>query len=377
MKFDLTDDQEAFLGTAKRFLADHAPLSDVRALWPSREGYSADYWKVAAELGWTAAFVPEPLGGGSVSGRPAEDAALVAEAMGDQVSPGPFLPANVVAAGVAHNGSAGDHATVLSGIAAGEVTPTWALAERGGLWAGILPEIATQVERGRDHLSLRGVKTYVEAAGTADCFLVAARCDAGLTQVLVPVDTPGVRIESGRSLDITRRFGTVTFEAELPLAAIVGSWGEAAATIEHQLCIAVVLQCAESVGAADHVLHTTLAYGQDRYAFGRPITSFQALKHRIADMLQWLEFSKAATSALARALDSTGPDDPSVLASVAKAYVADHCLDIIDECVQLIGGIGVTWEHEIHLYSRRVAVNRALYGTPEQHRERLCLLLGI
>jgi alkylation response protein AidB-like acyl-CoA dehydrogenase len=109
-------------------------------------------------------------------------------------------------------------------------------------------------------------------------------------------------------------------------------------------------------------------------AFGRPIVSFQALKHRIADMLQWLEFSKAIAEALATEIDAGG-GTASRLASVAKAYVADRCLDVVDECVQISGGIGVTWEHHLHLYSRRIAVNRALFGTPEQHKKRLGTLL--
>jgi alkylation response protein AidB-like acyl-CoA dehydrogenase len=123
------------------------------------------------------------------------------------------------------------------------------------------------------------------------------------------------------------------------------------------------------------VFEFTIEYAQDRYAFGRPIASFQALKHRIADMLVWLEFSKSIADGAARAVDRD--DDAARLVSVAKAYVGDRCLDLIDDCVQINGGIGVTWEHDIHIYSRRAAVNRAVYGSPEEHKERLCTLLEV
>jgi alkylation response protein AidB-like acyl-CoA dehydrogenase len=228
----------------------------------------------------------------------------------------------------------------------------------------------------RLHTRMRGAKAYVEAAGAADVFLVTARDGEGLTQVLVPADTPGVTVTPGRSIDLVRRYGSITFDgARVPTQAVLGEVGGAAATVEHQLEIALALQCAESVGAADRVFAFTVEYAQDRFAFGRPIASFQALKHRIADMLQWLEFSKAIADAAANAIDRD--DNAARFVSVAKAYIGDRCLDIIDDCVQINGGIGMTWEHDIHLYSRRVALNRAVYGSPEEHKERLCALLDV
>jgi alkylation response protein AidB-like acyl-CoA dehydrogenase len=128
------------------------------------------------------------------------------------------------------------------------------------------------------------------------------------------------------------------------------------------------------VGIADRTLEFTIEYGRDRVAFGRPIVSFQSLKHRIADMTVWLEGSKAVTDALAAAVDAGDPEGSS-LASVAKAYVGEHCLDIVDDCVQITGGIGVTWEHDIHLYNRRAVVDRAVLGSPEEHKQRLAALM--
>ncbi len=154
----------------------------------------------------------------------------------------------------------------------------------------------------------------------------------------------------------------------------MGEPGQAAPAVERQLRLALALQCAEMVGIADRALEFTLEYGRDRFAFGRPIVSFQALKHRIADMTVWLEGSKAVSRRAGRR-HRRQRAEVAKLTAVAKAYVGEHCLDIVDDCVQITGGIGVTWEHDIHLYNRRAAVDRAIYGTPEEHKDRLTALL--
>ena len=382
MNLELTEDQEFFRETTRRFLEEQAPLTKVRELWEHEDGFDRDWWRQAAELGWTSLFVPESFGGGSLSGAPTVDAVIVAEEMGRLVSPGPFLPVNVVAAALGAEGSESQQAAVLPGLLAGDSIATWAFAEPGGAWNGAGIDTTATIDG--DTVVLRGTKAYVEAAGVADWFLVTARAtgedsdDHGrLTQVLVPAGTEGTTVTRGRSLDITRRFGSIAFDdARVPVDAIVGAPGGADAQVERQLELALALQCAETVGGADRVFEFTIEYAQDRYAFGRPIASFQALKHRIADMLVYVEFAKAITDGVARAIDADDADTPR-LASVAKAYVADRCLDVIDDCVQINGGIGVTWEHDIHLYSRRAAVNRAVYGSPEQHKERVGALLGV
>jgi alkylation response protein AidB-like acyl-CoA dehydrogenase len=376
VNLELTEDQEFFRETTRRFLDSEAPLTTVRALWDTTDGLERDWWSKAAELGWTTLFVPEAHGGGSLSGHPVQDAVIVAEEMGRIAAPGPFLPVNVVCAALARDGSDQLQAEMFAGLLAGETIATWAFAERGGTWdaAGVSLTAAPD----GDAIVLTGEKAFVEAAGVADHFLVTGRTGEGLTQVIVPADANGVTVTRGRSIDLVRRYGSINFDGvRVPASAVVGDVGGAAASVEHQLEIALALQCAETVGAADRVFEFTIEYAQDRYAFGRPIASFQALKHRIADMLVWLEFSKSITDAAAKAVDGQGHEDPARLVSVAKAYVADRCLDIIDDCVQINGGIGVTWEHDIHIYSRRVAVNRAVYGSPEEHKERLCALLEV
>ncbi len=152
--------------------------------------------------------------------------------------------------------------------------------------------------------------------------------------------------------------------------------GRAAAAAERQLQIALALQCAETAGIVDRVFAFTVEYAFDRSSFGRPLASYQALKHRFADMKMWLEACHATAQGAAEAVEAGSPVAPE-LVSVAASYVGDHATDIIQDCVQMHGGIGVTWDHDIHLYLRRATVNRALYGAPDQHRERLAALLGI
>jgi alkylation response protein AidB-like acyl-CoA dehydrogenase len=280
---------------------------------------------------------------------------------------------NVVAAALAWYGSEEQQAAVLPGLLSGDDVATWALAEPGGRWD--TDSVATTVRSDGDEIVLDGDKAYVEAVGVASQLLVTARDGDGVTNVLVAVDAPGVSVGRGRSIDMTRRFGSVSFrDVRLPAAAVVGTRGGAAAAVDRFIALALALQCAEMVGVADRTLEFTLEYGAERMAFGRPVVSFQALKHRIADMTVALEASKAVSDELAAAIDDERAD-VTKLASVAKAYVGEHSLDIVDDCVQITGGIGVTWEHDIHLYNRRAAVDRAVYGTPEEHKARLVTIL--
>jgi alkylation response protein AidB-like acyl-CoA dehydrogenase len=217
---------------------------------------------------------------------------------------------------------------------------------------------------------LDGVKSPVEDAQVADVLLVTAKAREGLTQFLVPSDAAGLSITTLQSLDLTRRFSQIEMRGvEVSSREIVGEIGGAEEAIERELSLAVALQCAETVGATDRAFDMTLAYVKERKAFGRPVGSYQAIKHRCADMLLWLESAKAATVAAVNAVqaDSGG----SAAASLAKAYVGDRCPVVVRECLQFHGGIGFTWEHDLHLFMRRVESNAAIYGNADYHRDRL------
>jgi alkylation response protein AidB-like acyl-CoA dehydrogenase len=373
---ELSEDQAFFRDTTRKFLAAETPLTTVRDLYQVPDGFDPRWWRQAAELGWTSMFVPEAHGGGSLSGRPTVDAVIVAEEMGRMVAPGPFLPVNVVAAALAWSGTDQQQAELLPDLVTGQRIASWALAERGGRWTSDALEASATPDG--DSIVVTGEKRYVEAGAVADVLLVSARTGDGTTQVLVPADAKGVTVARTRSVDMTRRFATVTFDGvRVPPEAVVGELGGAAAAVERQATLALALQCAELVGVADRALELTIEYGRDRFAFGRPIVSFQALKHRIADMTVWIEGSKAVADALAAAVDGDASfaAGPAELARVAKAYVGEHATDIVDDCVQITGGIGVTWEHDIHLYGRRAIIDRATYGTPEEHKHALAQAL--
>ena len=377
MDTNLTADQELLADTTRRFLESECPITEVRRLHDEApDGFDRDFWRRGCELGWTALLVGEDDGGGSVSGDGLLDLVLVAEEIGRFVSPGPLVPVNVVADALTRRGTAAQRAAVLPGLVSGDAIATWAFAEANDGWDAAGVTLAAGQD-GADQWRLDGAKTFVQDAAIADWFLVTARTGDGLTQFLVPSDTPGVSVTRLGTLDFTRQFGAITFDQVLVTGgAVVGEVGGAAADVERQLEVAAVLHDAETVGATDVVFTFTLEYAKDRVAFGRPIGSYQALKHRFADMRTWLEGCHATATASARAVQSDA-DDAAELVSVAKSYISDRCPSIIQDCVQLHGGIGVTWEHDLHLYLRRVAQNAALYGSVEQHRERLAALIGM
>jgi len=376
-----SEDQELFRQTTRRYLETTSPVSTVRQ-WAEKEpaGYPARWWQQGAELGWTSLLVAEEHGGGSVSTNGLADLVLVAEELGRMVSPGPLVSANVVASALSAEGTKPQRAEVLANLLSGEEVVAWCLQEPGGRWdpASIeLRAVATD-----DGFVLDGEKGPVEGGTTARHLLVAAKVDGGLTQFLVATDTPGVSITELQSLDLQRRFSTVRFDrAAVPADAVVGDVGGAANQLERQLRLAVVLQCAGMVGAINHMFERTLEYAGDRYSFGRPLASYQALKHRFADLKLWLEASHATATGAARALagelEGACTERVGELVSVAKSYIGDRAPAILQDCVQLHGGIGVTWDHDLHLYLRRVVQDRSLHGTPEDHRERIAAGIGM
>jgi alkylation response protein AidB-like acyl-CoA dehydrogenase len=371
---DLSDDQEMFRATTRKFLEQVAPMARVRELWSSDEGFDRSAWAQAAELGWFAAFADEGDGGGSVSGRPLADASIVVEEAGRALFAGPVIPTNIVVGAIAGHGSEAQRAAHLPGLIGGETTAAWAFAENGDRWDGASIEL--RAKRHGDGFRLSGSKSCVQDAATADLVLVSAVAEEGLAQFLVPAGAAGMAVQPLVALDGGRRFADVRFDdVVVPASGLVGQLGGAAEAIERQRDVAIVLTCAETVGAVDRCFEMTLEYARMRKAFGRPIGSYQALKHRFADMLLWLEGSKAITVAAAEAADLDV--DRAQVASVAKSYVCDRAQAIVRDCLQIHGGIGYTWEYDLHLFLRRVDSNAALYGGVAVHEDRLAALVGL
>jgi alkylation response protein AidB-like acyl-CoA dehydrogenase len=370
----LGDDQTLLRETAAKFIEGVCPLSEVRALADSDDGVDPDYLRQAAELGWFAMLVPEEFGGGSISGESVRDLAIVAEERGRGLQPGPFVPMNVVAAALARSGTPAQQAELLPAIAGGETIATWAVADSTG---GFDPGSAVEAVPDADAWILRGEAGLVQDGGLASWFLVTAAGPEGLTQFLIPASTEGVSVRRLASHDITQRFAVVTFaDARVAAETVVGTPGAAADDVEHQLQIALVLSVAETVGAMDVLFEMARQYAVDRIAFGRPIGSFQAVKHQLADMSMGLEGAKAISVAATRAVQA-GTDDAGETASMAKAWVGDTGVDIAQGCFQVFAGIGYTWEHDSHLYLRRLTLNSLLFGDPDWHRERICRIHGL
>jgi alkylation response protein AidB-like acyl-CoA dehydrogenase len=368
---ELSEDQEFFLATTRKFLSAEAPITAVRALELDPAGFGAEYWRRGAGLGWTSLLVPEEHGGGSVAEHGLADLVLVAEEMGRRVAPGPLSPANLVASAVGTRGNPVQRLAVLPGLLSGDAVAAWT-------GPGLVPATAAaDDEDDGDGWVLTGEAAPVEAGAQADHLLVAAQTPEGPTLLLIEPDLPGVEVVPLDGLDLVRRWAAVRFDgARVPASAVVGEAGGAAGEIERLWHVACVLQCAEMVGVMDAVFEMTLEYLGDRYSFGRPLSSYQALKHRIADQKMWLEASHAAATAAARAV-AHDAEDSAELVSAAKAWIGPHATELVQDCIQLHGGIGVTWEHDLHLYLRRATVDRLTYGAPEDHAERVATgLLG-
>ena len=234
-------------------------------------------------------------------------------------------------------------------------------------------EVATSIRFDGDELVVDGVKRPVESATQASHLLVTGNTDGALTQVLVPAAATGVSIRPMEGVDLTRRFSEVRFDGvRLSADALVGEFSHAAEQVERQLQLAVVMTTAQSVGAMQVAFDMTVEWAFDRFSFGRALASYQALKHRFADMKTGLEASHAIADAAALAV-SEGSDEAADLASAAKAYIGDTGSELMHDCVQLHGGIGVTYEHDLHLYLRRHTTDRTLYGTPSEHRRRIAV----
>lgn len=368
MELTLTDDQEFFRDTTRRFLTAECPLTTVRSLAASADGFDRGYWRQGAELGWTSLLVGEDDGGGSISGDGVVDLTIVAEAFGRQVAPGPLVPCNIVASALSRSGTDAQRGEVLAGLLGGELVAAWC-GDDLALDPSAAPAVTATPAGGG--FVLDGSCAPVEAGAQADHLLVSALGPDGPLQFLLPAGAAGIVTTPLRSVDLVRRYARVDFAGvEVDASTQLGDGGSARGDLEHQLHAALVVQAAEMLGAVDRTFEFTLEWAFDRYSFGRPLASYQEIKHRFADMKMWLEASHGLATALAREVQAGAPSVAET-ASATKAYAGDHLPRLVQDCLQLHGGIGLTADHDIHLYLRRITADRSTYGTPADHRKRL------
>ncbi len=372
--FQRNSDQQLFEETTKKFLDTSCPTTKLKELVTDASGYEQAFWQQGAELGWTSLVVPDDVGGGSISAQGVKDLSLVAYQFGLHAAPGPLMGSNVVAAALGRWGSKEQQSGPLAELLSGEAAGAWALAEAPPHdRLGDIALAATEIEGG---FRLEGSKSPVEAGSDAAHILVTARSDAGLLQFLVPADSPFLTRHPLHGLDTTRRFARLDFDGvRLPASALVGAPEETAGAVDWLTDLAVTMQLAEMCGAMRWAFDTTVEWAFNRYSFGRPLASYQEIKHRFADMKLWLEASFAITAQAADAVDRDTPER-SELVSAGKFYIGRNGPELLQDCVQLHGGIGLTFDHDLHLFLRRVTTNAALFGTPSQHATRLTDILA-
>ncbi len=372
MKIDLNDELEMLRATTNLLACRYEP-SDPWVLPVPDEKFDRGGWAAGAELAWPAMLIPETFGGAGTSGGLVA-AAVVAEELGAALQPWPFAEVNVVADALARYGSDDLRRRFLPDLAAGATLISWAAADDRWSWDGSGRK--TVVEATPDGWLVSGRKVGVVQGGACDAFLVTAAGADGPVQLLVPASATGVKTTTLGGLDLTRNLAEVRFDrVHVDATATLGTPGDGE-PVERQLRVASLLCALDAIGATQRLFGQTVEYASSRVAFGRPIGSFQAIKHQLADGITWLEAAQAAAWRAAEALESDHPDSAEFV-SVAKSYVGFHCPMIVQMCMQVYGGIAMTWEHRAHLYLRRVRTDEALYGSARWHRERICRLVGM
>jgi len=357
--FSFSSDQQLLKNSARAFLDEHCKPAQVRLLWDDPRGESEALWKEMAQLGWLGLALPEDAGGSALG---LVETAILQEELGRAACPSPYLPTVLAAMAIDRFGSAAQKHRWLPAVAGGGARATVALMERA---LDLRPEsIETRADERGGKVVLSGVKQFVPWAHVADVILVPAQRAGSLAVYLVEASAPGVSITPLTSMDPGTRLGQVTLDA----AAVAAEAMLPAEAVPFLLERGAVGAAAEMLGAARRCLDMAVEYAKVREQFGQPIGSFQAIRHRCAEMLLDVENSHAATYYAAWALAS-GAEDGPLAASVAKSYVNDAARKVCGDAIQVHGGIGFTWEYDLHLYFKRAKALEPLYGDAEHHRE--------
>jgi len=374
MNLGISAEQRELRESVRRFLTERAPLTRVRELMEIPDGTDPDVWRQAsAQLGLPGIAVPEEYGGAGFSFA---EQSIVLEELGAALFTGPYLASAVLAAtALLASDDTEAKKDLLPGIAAGETVATLAFTEDGGSWepASIRLAATKTTENG---WRLDGHKSFVLDGHAADLILVVAanRTDGTLSLFAVAGPANGLTRRPLPTLDQTRKLARLAFD-HTP-ARLVGEPGAARAVLDHTLDVAAVALAAEQLGGAQRALDMAVAYAKVRQQFGRPIGSFQAIKHRCADLLLEVESLRSAVGYAAAAV-AAGSAEVAVLAPLLKAYASEVYSHVAGENIQIHGGIGFTWEHDAHLYLKRAKASELFLGDASYHRERLATRIGL
>jgi len=378
MDIGFTEEQELLRDTARKFLDGECPTTFVRRMMASDAAVTPEFWQKLAEQGWLGITYPEDDGG---SGLGLVDLVVLMEEVGRAVMPGPY-PATVLLGGaaIAEAGSPAARREWLPRIAAGDAKATLAVTEPNARWDAAGIALAAREERGG--FTLSGSKMFVPDAHLADVLVVAARSrdgstmEDGVSLFLVPKATAGLAVTLLPSVDETRKLCEVRLDhVTVPAGALLGELHQGWRPLSRVIDRAAVALSAEMCGAAQRVLDMTVDYAKMRVAFGKPIGSYQGVKHKCADMLIEIENAKSLTYYAAWAVDE-GEPDAALAVSMAKAAASDAGRKVCAAGIQLHGGIGMTWEHDLQLYLKRVKASEIAFGDATWHRERIARLMG-
>ncbi|HJW68268.1 MAG TPA: acyl-CoA dehydrogenase family protein [Candidatus Binatia bacterium] len=361
MDFGLSQDQVLLKDTIRRWLEAECPTTRVRAVMESASGHDPALWRGLADLGVTGLQVPPAHGG---AGLELLDVALAAEELGWACTPGPFLGSAMATAALLASDDTEAHRRWLPGIASGEVVATLAIGEDSDEWD------AAKLGTCAEGAALHGQKTLVPAATVADVIVVAAQDASGPGLWLVERGARGLEVGALQGTDMTRRVATVTLRGT-PATKLTG--GHAA--IDRARDAGLVLLAADAYGGARRCIDMTARYTLTREQFGQPIGAFQAVKHQLADVVTDVEPALSLWWYAAHAWDHI-PDRAERHAALAKAHLADLFDRVTRVCTELHGGIGFTWEYDLHLWFRRAVFDRAYLGNAEYHRARAADLAG-
>ena len=370
MNFAFTEEQEELRNIVSAFMEDKSPETAVRDLMETDTGYDEAVWsQMAEQLGLQSLIIPEEYGG---QGFGYVELTVVLEEMGRSLICAPFFSSVVLGANaLLHSGNEDAKAKYLPGIASGELIATLALAEPSGRWDA--QGVTVDASGSGDSVTLTGEKMFVIDGATASLIIVAARSNGGIHLYTVEGEASGLTRESLSTMDQTRKQARLTFD-KTPAAHLADT--NDFAMISTILDLAAVGLAAEQVGGAQFVMEMAVQYAKDRVQFGRPIGSFQAIKHKCADMLLEVESAKSAAYYAGWCAAEMNDELPSV-ASLAKAYCSEAYFHCAAENIQIHGGIGFTWEHPAHLYFKRAKSSELLFGDPAYHRELLAQRIGL
>jgi alkylation response protein AidB-like acyl-CoA dehydrogenase len=376
MRFDFTTEQAELKKSARRFLAQQMAPAAVRAAMQTEDGWDRATWRrIAGELGWAGIGIDEQHGG---AGLGAVEITALMEELGRALACSPFFSSVCLGAGaLLASGDEGAKRRFLPAVASGEKTLALAVAEGAG---GVEPDgVQALAGTSGDGFVLSGEKSFVVDGHSADLLLVAARASGtrgpeGISLFAVEAEAGGITKRRLEAMDMTRRLATVKLEGAR--GVLVGEEGKAWPWIERTLDRARVALAAEQLGGAERCLEMAIDHAKTRVQFSRPVGSFQAVKHKLADMLVLVESARSAAYWAAWVV-ATGGDELGVAASLARVYCSDAFVRCAGESIQIHGGIGFTWEHEAHLFFKRAHASAVLLGSASAHRERIARHAGM